>query len=257
MPTSTTEIIPFLIQTATRIVIAIVIWFAGRLLIRYALALTDKGMLTRQIDPTSIRYARSALSLLLNVLLLVALLGYFGIETTSMAALFAGAGIAIGAAVSGLLVHFTAGIFLLWLRPFKVGDYITAGGITGTVTELGILYTKINTSDNVLTMVGNNMLFTGVIQNFSANPYRRVQISAQIAHDADHQKAIAALEQMARQLPNVLADPAPSAIIGELRAGGPLLTLAMFCNNAHYWQVFHDGNRLVRETLAQAGVAVL
>lgn len=257
MTISATDIVTFMIQTASRIVIAILMWLAGKLLIRLALVLTDKGMVTRKIDATVIRYVRSALSLLLNILLIVALLSYFGIETTSMAALFAGAGIAIGAAMSGLLMHFSAGLFMLWLRPFKVGDFITAGGVTGTVTELGMLYTKINTTDNVLTMVGNNMLFTGVIQNYSANPFRRVQVSAQIAHDTDHQKAMTALEQMAKQIPNVLANPAPSASIGELRAGGPLLTLSMFCDNANYWQVLYDGNRMVRETLSQAGVVVL
>jgi small conductance mechanosensitive channel len=248
------EIITFLIHSATRIVIAVIIWFAGRLLIRYTLSLTDKGMIARKIDATVIRYARSALSLILNILLMVALLGYFGIETTSMAALLAGVGIAIGAAVGGLLTHFTAGIFMLWLRPFKVGDHITAGGVTGTVTELGLLYTKVNTPDNVMTMVGNNTIFTGTIQNFSANPYRRVQLSVQIAHDADHQKAITLLEEMARHIPNAYADPAPHASISELRPGGPVITLSLYCNHAHYWQVFYDGNQMIRETFAQASL---
>ena len=245
------EIVTFLIQGVTRIVVAIVIWFAGRLLIRYALSLTDKGMVARRIDATVIRYARSSLSLLFNILLVVAILSHFGIETTSLAALFAGAGFAIGAAVSGLLSHFAAGIFMLWLRPFKVGDFITAGGVTGTVTELGLLHTRVNTLDNVLTIVGNNTVFSGTIQNFSANPYRRVQLSVQIVHAANHQQVITLLEQIAKQIPNVLADPAPGASIAELRPDGPLLTLDLYCDQAHYWQVLHDGNRLIRETFAQ------
>jgi len=114
----------------------------------------------------------------LNIILVVAIRGYFGVETTSFAAILAAAGIAIGMAWSGLLANFAAGAFMVVLRPFKVGDFVTVGGITGTVKEVGLFVTALNTPDNVLTIIGNNKVFSDTIQNFSANPYRRVDLKA-------------------------------------------------------------------------------
>jgi small conductance mechanosensitive channel len=147
------------------------------------------GSLERQkVDPTPLRYLGTIISVTLNVILVVAILGYFGVETTSFAAIVAAAGIAIGMAWSGLLSNFAAGAFIMVLRPFKVGDFVTIGGITGTVKEIGLFVTAINTPDNVMTMVGNNKIFSDTIQNFSANPYRRVDLKAQLAHSVDHMR---------------------------------------------------------------------
>src|SRR5205814_8653486 len=134
------------------------------------------------VDATVLRYVGSAVSATLNIVLVVAILGYFGVETTTFAALLAAAGVAIGMAWSGLLANFAAGSFLIVLRPFKVGDFITAGGGTGTVKEIGLFTTTLNTPDNVLTIVGNNKIFSDNIQNFSANSYRRVDLKAQLDH---------------------------------------------------------------------------
>ena len=106
----------------------------------------------------------------LNIALVLGILGYFGIQTTSIAAMLAGAGVAIGAAWSGMLGNFAAGAFMLVLRPFKVGDFVSIGGVTGTVHELGLFGTTIVTPDNVLTLVGNGKVFGDTIQNFSALP---------------------------------------------------------------------------------------
>ncbi len=105
------------------------------------------------------RYIGNVLNVTLNIVLVVAILGYFGIETTSFAALVAGAGIAIGAAWGGLLANLAAGASLIVLKPFKVGDFVTVGGITGTVTEIGLLATAIDTPDNVMTIIGNGKIF--------------------------------------------------------------------------------------------------
>src|SRR5262249_23237159 len=151
----------------------------------------------------------SSLAALLTIALIVALLGFFGVETTTFAALLAAAGIAIGAAWSGLLANFAAGIFLVILRPFKAGDFVSAGGVTGTVQAIGLFGTSINTPDNVLTVVGNSKIFADTIQNFSSNPYRRVDLVAQLDHGADHAEAIQLLKTGLGKIPNVLASPAP------------------------------------------------
>ena len=167
----------------------------------------------------------------MKVLVLVAVLGVMGIETTSFAALLAAMGIAIGAAWAGLLSNFAAGIFLMVLRPFKVGDFITAGGVTGTVREIGMFVTAIDTPDNVRVHVGNNKLFSDSIQNFSTNAYRRVDLTAQLAHGVDPQDAMARLRARLVRIPNVLPEPAPSVEILTFTPLGPVLAVRPFCHN--------------------------
>jgi small conductance mechanosensitive channel len=144
------------------------------------IAVIQAGMNRNQVDPTLTKYLGSIVAIALNIALVLGILGYFGFQTTSLAALLAGAGVAIGAAWGGLLSHFAAGAFLLVFRPFKVGDFVSAGGVTGTIKELGLFGTTIITPDNVMTIVGNGKVFSGDIQNFSALPVRRVDRTAQL-----------------------------------------------------------------------------
>ena len=126
-----------------KILAAIAFWVVGRWLIGIALSVIRKALETQKLDPTILRYVGSVVSVTLNILLVVGILGYFGIQTTSFAALIATAGVAIGAAWAGLLSNFAAGVFVIVLRPFKVGDFITAGGVTGTVKEIGLISSTI------------------------------------------------------------------------------------------------------------------
>jgi small conductance mechanosensitive channel len=236
-----------------KIVAAIIFWFVGRWLINLSIRLASRGLRIRHVDPTIITYVGSTIAVTLNIILVVAILGYFGIETTSFAALLAAAGFAIGAAWSGLLSNFAAGAFIIVLQPFKVGDFITGGGITGTVKEIGLFVTKIDTMDNVLTIVGNNKIFSDNIQNFSANPYRRVDLVAQLNHSVNHEEAIRILQERLASIPNVLADPAPVVEILEFTLAGPVLAVRPFCNNQHYWQVYFNTNEVIRESFGAAG----
>jgi small conductance mechanosensitive channel len=147
---------------------AIVLWMIGRWLISPSLRLIGSALRKQKIDPTLIRYIHSGVGALLNIVLVVAILGFFGVETTSFAALIAAAGVAIGMAWSGLLSNFAGGVFLVILQPFKVGDFVTAAGVTGTIEEIGLFATTLNTPDNVKTIVGNGKVFGDTIQNFSA-----------------------------------------------------------------------------------------
>ena len=244
-----TNLVDLVIQVLLHVGAAILLWLVGRLLISLVLRQAKRRMESRKVEPTATRYLLLTLSMALNLILILAL---FGVQTTGFAAILAAIGVALGVAISGLLAHFAAGLIMLTLRPFKVGDSIVAGGVTGTVTELGLFHTKIDTADNVLTMVGNNTIFNGTIQNFSANPYRRVLMPVQLANSADHRQAIALLEDLGKKIPNVIADPAPSASISEFKPAGPVVTLAVFCNNNDYWQVVFDGNRMIREALTAA-----
>ena len=235
---------------------AIVLFMIGRWLISLALRLMEGALRRQKIDPTLVRYINSALGALLNIVLVVAILGYFGVETTSFAALLAAAGVAIGMAWSGLLSNFAGGVFLVILQPFKVGDFVTAAGVTGTVEEIGLFATTLSTPDNVRTIVGNGKVFGDTIQNFSANPYRRVELTAQLAHGVDPAAAVALLKPAMAKIANVLADPAPDVEIITFNLAGPVLAVRPYCNNAHYWQVYFDTNRLIRDVFARAGFPV-
>ena len=232
---------------------ALVLWILGRWLIRVALRLLGTSMARHQVDVTLTRYMQTGLAVVLNIALVVALLGLFGVETTTFAALIAAGGIAIGVAWGGLLSNFAAGAFLVFLRPFKVGDFVSAGGVTGTVDTIGLFGTTINTPDNVQTIVGNSKIFGDTIQNFSANPYRRVDLTVTISHAVDHRDAIALLKGRLAAIANVLAEPAPDVDVLDFTPAGPLLCVRPYCANAHYWQVYFDTNRLIRETFTAAG----
>jgi small conductance mechanosensitive channel len=240
------------INVGAKLVTGIILWVVGRWLIDFAIRLASRGMKIRGVDPTIISYVGSTITIMLNIVLVVSILGFFGIETTSFAALLAAAGFAIGAAWSGLLSNFAAGAFLIVLHPFKVGDFISGGGVTGTVREIGLFVTKIDTLDNVLTIVGNNKLFSDNIQNFSTNPYRRVDLVAQLNHSVNHEQAIRLLQERIAAIPNVLTDPAPVLEILEFNLAGPVLAVRPFCNNAHYWQVYFNTNEAIRKAFGTA-----
>jgi small conductance mechanosensitive channel len=231
---------------------ALVLYIIGRWLISFAVGLVQKGLSKQKIEPTLLRFIGNTISVILNITLVIAILGYFGVETTSFAALLAGAGLAVGTAWGGLLANFAAGIFLVVLRPFKVGDFISAGGITGTVEEVGLFVTTLNTPDNVCTFVGNNKLFADNIQNFSTNSYRRVELAAQISGAADPNKVIAALKQRVKQIPNVKAQPEPDVVIASFTPAGPVLAVRPYTNNDFYWQVYFDTNMAIREVLGDS-----
>jgi len=241
-----------LVAVAWKVAGALVLWLVGRWLIGFATRLVGRALARQQFDVTLTRYMQTGLTVVLNVALIVAILGFFGVETTTFAALIAAGGVAIGVAWGGLLANFAAGAFLVFLRPFKVGDFVTAGGVTGTVDAIGLFGTTINTPDNVLTIIGNNKIFSDTIQNYSANPYRRVDLTATIADSVDHHAAIALLKAQLARVPNVLANPAPVVDVLQFTSSGPLLCVRPFCSNEHYWQVYFDTNRLIREAFDEA-----
>ncbi|BAY94850.1 MULTISPECIES: mechanosensitive ion channel family protein [unclassified Tolypothrix] len=245
-----------LTQFGLKLVGAILLWVVAQRLIDFGLKLLRRAFKVQHVDPTLITYIINIISVTLRIVLVVAILGFFGIETTSFAALLAAAGIAIGAAWGGLLANFAAGAFLVIFRPFKIGDFISAAGVTGTVTEIGLFTTNINTPDNVMTIVANNKIFSDNIQNYSANPYRRVDLLAQLHHSVDHHDAIARLKAKISQIPNVLQSPAPDVEIIDFNMAGPVLAVRPYCNNDHYWQVYFDTNKVIRETFGEAGYPV-
>lgn len=243
------------IDVGKMVVGALLLWIIGRMVIRMVGSMADR-VLKEKVDPTVARYLSSALDILLNILLFIAVLSVFGVETTTFAGLLAAGGVAIGMAWSGLLGNFAAGVFLLVLRPFKVGDFVTVGGETGTVIDIGMFVTSLDTLQNVRVFVGNGKVLGEVIQNFSTNSYRRVDLFAQLNHGDDPHKAIEILKTALAEIPNVEKTPAPDVHILEFNLAGPKLCVRPYTNNDYYWDVYFATNKAIRDELGKAGFKV-
>ncbi len=242
-----------LTDLAIKILAAIAFWIVGRWLIGKVIGLMQAAMSRNHVDPTLTKYLGSIVAIALNIALVLGILGYFGIQTTSFAAMLAGAGVAIGAAWSGMLGNFAAGAFMLVLRPFKVGDFVQIGGLVGTIHELGLFGTTIITPDNVTTLVGNSKVFGDVIMNYSARPCRRVERTAQLAGSVDALDAIARFKAEVAKIPNVVADPAPEVNLLDMNLVGPVIAVRPYCHTDHYWQVYFDTNEMIVRVAREAG----
>ena len=241
------------IDIAIKIAAAIAFWVIGRWLIGRVIGLIQGGMNRNHVDPTLTKYLGSIVNVALNIALVLGILGYFGIQTTSFAAMLAGAGLAIGAAWSGLLGNFAAGAFMLILRPFKVGDFVSIGGVVGTVHELGLFGTTIVTPDNVMTLIGNGKIFGDTIQNFSVLPVRRVERVAQLANGVDPLDAIARLKAAVALIPNVSTDMPPEVNLLDMKLEGPQIAVRPYTHTDHYWQVYFDTNEAIVRVCKEAG----
>jgi len=245
-------IVPFLFKLLG----ALALWVVGGWLIQLAMRLLRRTLSRGALDATLASYLITILNALLRVVLVVAILGFFGIETASFAALLAGAGVAIGAAWSGMLGNFAAGVFLQLFRPINVGDYIQAGGTEGTVKEVGMFVTAITSPDNAIHYVGNVKLFGDNIVNYSEHPYRRVELVAQLDNTADLQRAIALLKDGLGSVPNQYEGMPADVEVLEFTERGPKLAVRPYTHTDHYWQVYFDTNRTIAEVLGKAGFPV-
>jgi small conductance mechanosensitive channel len=238
---------------AIKVLAAIAFWVVGRWLIGQVVRVMRAAMARNHVDPTLTKYVASIVVIALNIALVLGILGYFGIETTSFAAMLAGAGVAIGAAWSGLLGNFAAGAFMLVLRPFKIGDFVSIGGVVGTVHELGLFGTVIITPDNVSTLIGNGKIFGDTIQNFSVLPVRRVERVAQLAIGVDALDAISRFKAAVATIPNVSTQMPPEVNLLDIKLEGPQIAVRPYTHTDHYWQVYFDTNEAIVRVCKEAG----
>ncbi|EJN01771.1 mechanosensitive ion channel family protein [Herbaspirillum sp. YR522] len=243
----------YLVPFGLKVVAAIAIWIIGGMLVNALSKLVRRLLTARQFEKTLINYATSAIQVILRIMLVMGILEVCGIPTTSFAAMIGAVGVALGVAWSGLLANFAAGIFLVVLRPFKLGDYITAAGQTGTVSDIGLVTTIITTDNNLRVIVGNNKLFADNIINYNVNPTRRTDLRCQIAYGVDPQEAIAKLLARVKAIPNVLENPAPAVAIQEFNATGTLLALRVHAATPNFGQVYNDVNSAIAEVCLNEG----
>lgn len=226
-----TNILPALL----RLVGAIIIFYVGRWAIHVGVRLISKAMTHNKIDATLVRYLTSIISGLLMVFLCLGLAGFMGIETTGFAALAAGAGLAIGAAWSGMLGNFAAGVFMIVMQPFKVGDEINAGGVIGKVKEIGLFATTVDTEEKVHTIIGNSKLFDDKISNFTSNPTRVCALDFGVVTGTAFRPRMEPLTKALEQIPGV--KPGSAEVRFKTISGGPVLEAAVECPHADWERV--------------------
>jgi small conductance mechanosensitive channel len=208
------------------------------------------------VDETLAPFLTGIAYYLVLAVVLIAVLSLFGIETTSLVAVVGAAGLAIGLALQGTLSNFAAGVMLLLFRPFKLGDFIVAGGSTGTVVEVGIFTTTLNTPDNVKIIVPNSDVAGGTITNYSAYDRRRNDLAIGISYDDDIGKAMAVIQQILDADSRVHDDPAPVIAVAELGDSSVNLVVRPWCTASHYWDLRFDLQRKIKEDLESAGCSI-
>ena len=248
------QLIDWCIKMGRNIIGAIIIYVVGRFIINLLRKLVDRLLERRNIEPTVKSFIRSLVNIMLTILLVIAIIGRLGIETTSFAALLASAGVAIGMAFSGNLQNFAGGVILLLLRPFKVGDYILAQGIEGTVKEIQIFHTVLTTADNKTIYVANGSLSSGIITNVSQQETRRVDWTFSVEYGENSERVKETVLRIVAQNPDVLKDPAPFVALHELSASSVDILVRVWTKSTTYWDVYFGIRKQVYETFNKEGI---
>lgn len=241
---------------AIHLVAAILVYYIGRFIVRKINALVQRILEKRNVDASISSFVKSATEIVLYFILIIAIIGILGIETSSFIALFASAGVAVGMALSGTLQNFAGGVLILSLRPYSVGDYIEAQGYAGTVKAIQMFSTIITTPDNKTIIIPNGPLSNGSINNFSKQELRRVDWTVATAYGTDFATAKAAIMDILGGMPQILttAGCEPVVFIGELADSSVNLTVRAWVKSADYWDVFFNVNQQIYETLPARGV---
>ena len=247
-------LIGFALQAGKSILVAIIIYVVGRFIIRMVNKIVAKVLVKRNVDLTIQSFVKSFVNVLLTTLLIVAVVNALGVDTTSFAALLASVGLAAGMALSGNLQNLAGGILLLLFRPFRVGDYITAQGESGTVKEIQILHTIIVTVDNRDVILPNGALSSGNMTNFSKEPLRRVDLTVGVEYGQDIDRVREVLQKLFAADTRILQDPAPFVALGALSSSSVDITIRLWVKSEDYWGVFFDTNEAIYKTFNKEGI---
>lgn len=238
------------------IIVALLIYYIGRFIIRMVVGGLRKVLQRQNVDKTLETFVCNLVRIVLLVMVIIAAIGALGIQTTSFIAIFGAAGLAVGLALQGSLSNFAAGVMLIIFRPFKVGDFIDAAGVSGSVEEILIFSTKLKSPDNKQLYVPNGSILSGTIVNYSAKDQRRVDLKFGCGYDDDIKKAKALLEEIITSNPLVLSDPAPT--IGVLELGDSSVNFAVrpWVNTADYWNAYFQITEDVKQRFDEAGISI-
>ncbi len=249
------QIITFSVDAGKSILLAAVIFIAGRFLISVINRLVAQMMERRKIDATIQSFLRSFINILLTILLLISVVSALGVNTTSFAALLASAGVAIGMALSGNLQNLAGGLIILLFKPYKVGDYIDAQGVSGTVKEIQIFHTVLTTPDNKIIYVPNGSLSSGSVTNYSLSALRRVDWTIGVEYGTEIEKVRQTALDLIKKDSRILTDPAPFIALSALADSSVNITIRVWTKNEDYWGVFFDMNQNIYEVFNKEGIA--
>lgn len=245
----------FCIEAGKTILVAVVIYIVGRFLVSIINKIVSNTLDRRNLDPSIKTFTKSFVNITLTVLLLIAVVSALGVNTTSFAALLASFGVAAGMALSGNLSNFAGGLLILLLKPFKVGDYISAQGFDGTVKEIQIFNTILTTVDNKIIYLPNGALSSGTITNFSKMEKRRVDITVSMEYGQDLEVAKKVLFDLFTQDKRILNDPAaPFVALAKMADSSIDLTVRLWTNAADYWGVFFDTQERIYAEFNRQGI---
>ncbi|WP_099292148.1 mechanosensitive ion channel family protein [Butyricimonas sp. Marseille-P3923] len=244
------------ITVGSKILFAVIVLIVGRWIVRRLNKLVNKILTKREVDASLTTFVRSLVSITLNLLLVIVIIGILGIETSSFIALFASAGVAVGMALSGTLQNFAGGVMILLFKPFKVGDFIETQGQSGTVREIQIFNTILTTADNKVIIIPNGGLSTGLMKNYSKEPTRRVDWEFGIAYGDDYTKAREVLARLLDADSRVLKEPPYFIALTSLGASSVNIVVRAWVNSADYWGVYFDMNEKVYKTFAQENLNI-
>jgi len=248
--------VDLLMSLGSRILLAVMVFFIGKWIIGRLKKVFAKMLEHKNVEASLASFLKSLVSVVLTFFLIVTVVGILGIETSSFVALFASAGVAIGMALSGTLQNFAGGVMILLFKPFKVGDFLEAQSVLGTVKEIQIFNTIFNTSDNKTVIVPNGGLSTGTITNFSKEERRRVDWVFNIAYGDNFDKAKAVMERLIAQDERIFKDPAPFIALNALNSSSVDIVVRVWVPSTEYWNVYYSMNELVYKTFAIEGLNI-
>ncbi len=234
-------------------IILIVGWTVAGLVKR---AVTRAGNRSERLDKTLVTFFASIARYAVLTFTVIAVLGSFGVETTSFVAVLGALGLALGLALQGTLGHVASGIMLVIFRPFRIGDFIEAGGITGTVDAITLFTTEVNTPDNVRVIIPNGAVWGGVVKNFAINPTRRLDFVIGIAYEDNIDKALAILRKMVDTETRILKDPEPMLAVRTLADSSVNLIARVWTARADFFDVNLSLNKAVKEAFDAEGISI-
>lgn len=249
-----TDLVSQSIWIVLKLVLALAIYMAGRWLIKRILKLLAAAFERRAVDRSLQTFLRNLVKVVCYILLILFIVQVLGVNTTSIVALLASAGLAVGMALSGTLQNFAGGVMILLLKPYRVGDFISAQGQSGTVEEIMLFSTRITTADRQVIFIPNSSIATSIIDNYSLSPLRRVDWTVSISYGDDVETARAAILELLAADARVMRDPAPVVYVAALAEASVNLSVRGWCSNADYWDLFFSMNERFYNVLPQKGI---
>lgn len=246
----------YVLPWGINITMAIVIFIVGKFVVGIIAKLIGKVMAKAKVDNILIEFIRSIVKTVLLLFVVIASLNQLGVDTTSLIALIGAAGLAIGLSLQSTLQNLAAGVMLIIFRPFKDGDFIDAGGVTGTVEKIQIFNTVMRTGDNREMIVPNGTIFGGTITNFSAKETRRVDMVFGIGYDDDIRKAKEVIKNILDADDRILKDPVPLIAVGELADSSVNFNVRPWCKSGDYWNVYFDTHEKVKLSFDEQGISI-